>query len=283
MFERPDWKNRAIYRVIENASLQRIAWEFLRRNTDYQIAWDKYAKLVREMAATDDEVTRYVELVLSNCESLEKWAALGDRDKINDLSSRLGEMGHLHQLPDKPLRYVALDLHYGAPWGLNRIVSPSTNYGGFKVRFSDTASTVSVPIANFIDADKAAPQGTGLRDTKWLTVQIDLTLPLKVIDAQLKKIVRQKRQSKVREGNVTPITSRDVSPKKYAEYLRILDARASGLSAPEIGRAMEPRRINDGDARQRDKRYSAALKKAERLQKEGYRTLPLLEFLSHPK
>ena len=104
------------------------------------------------------------------------------------------------------------------------------------------------------------------------------TFFLKVIDAQLKKLVRIRREMKVQAGTITPITSRDISPKKYAEYLRILDARAGGLSASEIGKAVEPNRINDGESRQRDKRYSAALKEAERLQKEGYRTLPLLDF-----
>ena len=283
MFVRPDWRNQAAYHAIEGASLQRIAWEFLRRNPDYQKAWAEYAGLVRKMAAPDTEVAQYVELVLSDCECLESWAALGDSTKTDALGSRLDTLGHFHLVADESPRYVALDLHCGTPWGLDRIANPGTNYDGLRVRFKESASTIPGHISNVFSSDTELPGDRGLRDTKWLALRVDLSLPLKVIDAQLKKVVRQQRQRKIGDGTITPIANRDVSPKKYVEYLRILDARASGLSAPQIGKIIEPCRINDGESRQRDKRYSAALKEAERLQKEGYRNLPLLDFFVRSK
>lgn len=49
-----------------------------------------------------------------------------------------------------------------------------------------------------------------------------------------------------------------------------------GADIKEIGDVLAPHAANDED-RQRDKRFRAALAEATRLQREGYRVLPLLQ------
>ncbi len=278
IFNPPDWKTPDSYAYLHDAPLRLIAWEFLRRNADYQKAWSEYAARVLEIAAQDAEVAKYADLFLSSNASEEDWVALGDETKLNDLGEMFYQLGFFCEI--SPHHFAALDMHYGDPWGLESIVNPAKNYSR-SVCFKESAGTVTIPFSNYTKASETVPDGQpGLSDTKWLDLRVDLSLPLKVIDAQIKKMVRMQREKKERNGVIKPIVNRDISPKKYAEYLRILDASKTGISASDIGAAIEPDRINHSEHRQRDKRYGAALTEAKRLQSTGYRVLPLLEFSS---
>ncbi len=277
VFTPPNWMELDSYKHFWTASLQAIAWEFLRRNPDYQRAWIEYASRVRKMAESDAELLRYVEVILSSDATTEDWEELGDSVKINALSNRLYALEHWWKSSGNPASFIALDAHYGSTWGLDRMVNPGVSYGDFRIRFSESATKIPVVIQNIMRAcDKVPGDVYGLRDTKWLALVVDLSLPLKVIDSQVKIMIRSQREIKAKAGFLTPVNNREVSPKKYVEYLRILDADAAGIKPPEIGKTIDPNRTNHAEARQRDKQFAAALAEAKRLRNEGYRVLTLL-------
>lgn len=276
-----DFKDAGPYSRLHKASLSCIAWEFLRRNPAYQQSWAEYAARVRKMAAAHPhpDVSAYAELMLSSFVGYEDVDALGDRERINEIEGQLNELGYLCECPDDPQRQAPLNIQYGRPWGLKRIVHPNTTYDNLWVRWLETACAIPYPLSNARKSSEELPgKAFGISDTKWIDLRIDASLPLSVIDAQLKEMVRIMRYKKIQEGAINPISSRDLSQKTYAGYLRILDARAAGLVASEIGRIIEPERINQPESRQRDKRYAAALSEAKRLCDDGYKVLPLLGF-----
>lgn len=283
MFTRPDWRDSKPYKALESVSLEHMAWEFLRRNPDYLKSWEEYVASVRKIAFSDPAVARYAEVLVSYRESADAWRVLGDDAAIDTLGRKLKDMGFWCADPGFPGRTGRLDGHYGRTWGLKRLIHPGAAYNWQTVDFLQTAKYIGITTA-FGVGSLVKPGGLqSLQDTKWLPVVIDLTLPLKVIDMQLKNIVRLERRLRTADKTIQPINSRDVTPKRYAEYVHILDARATGLTASEIGAALEPRRTNHAESRQRNKRYAAALKEAERLQSDGYRMLPLLQHLEWPK
>lgn len=281
IFTAPDFNDANQYLQLHKASLNRIAWEFLRRNPAYQQSWTEYAAKVRKMAAThlDPDVSAYAELMLSSDATQEDIDALGDSKRICDIQGQLEALGHFCAYPDDLNTEAPLDFQYGQPWGLSQIIHPNAIYDGVIARWNESASHIPVPLSNGMkSSEKADRKAFGIRDTKWIDLRVDASFPLSVIDAQLKDMVRYLRDRKIREGVINPINNRDVNQKRYAEYLRILDASAAGFATSEIGKIIEPARINQSESRQRDKRYAAALLEAKRLRDGGYKVLPLLAF-----
>ena len=113
LFTPPNWRKADEYKHLYDASLQAIAWEFLRRNQRYQEAWSTYAASVRKMTDADAELLPYVKVILSSDSTAEDWDSLGDSATTNTLSARLDALGHLHKLHDNPVSFVALDAHCG--------------------------------------------------------------------------------------------------------------------------------------------------------------------------
>jgi hypothetical protein len=237
-FSRPSWRDPAGYADLESASLSRIAWEFLRRNSEYQAAW----LALTNYAATLEK--RGPELVLQE---------FGD------------------DLPNVLLR---ASVERGYQWGLNVMVDPSIDNVSFM--FADTGWTYTL-VDKGTGIPKTPDNPHGLqKHSKWLVVKVDLSLPLSVIESQLLAAVRDERKARQKRGVLQPVESRAQSVQRYVDYIRILDAAADGASIKEIGAVLAPTAVNDED-QQRDKRFRAALAEATRLQQEGYRVLPLLQ------
>ena len=302
MFIRPDWKNAGAYLAIEKAPLVQIAWEFLRRNPAYHAAWSKYAQHVRELAAGDVKVARYAELVLTANPSSEMFDAIGDHDELNALEGKLHltllvatiaigdhdelnalegrldfEFGVFADVPGMHRQKAPLYLQYGRAWGLDRIAHPMQSYSFMEPRFVRVGTTVT-SLEGHGPKELMAPIDTArLFDPKWLTLQIDLSLPLEVIESSVLEFIKRQRANRIKRGSIEPVKSRALAKARYAEYLRILDGAAAGFSVTEIGETLFPHAENAAPDRPRDKRFRAALSKAIRLQTDGYRTLPLLQ------
>lgn len=287
MFDRPDWTDAKAYRGIEGASLLRIAWEFLRRNPEYHKAWESYARRVRDSVAGGGDVARYAELILTANPAQALFDALGDAEALGELSGRLhDDFGFMAPVPGKPGRLEPLDWQYGREWGLDGMPHPSQSYWPPAVRFTNRGNAISSPTSFGLREleEQQDKNRAGLFDTKWLVLRIDLSLPLEVIESTVMQAIRHEREYRVQEAYFKPVNRRALSKKRYAEYLRILDGAAAGLSASEIGAKLSPSANNEaGDSYPRDKRFRAALSEAQRLQTDGYKVLPLLEKSSSGK
>lgn len=104
-------------------------------------------------------------------------------------------------------------------------------------------------------------------------VPVDLSRSLKELEDDFKWQVQRLRHEGIKQGTVTPRTSRVLASRIYVEHLRILDAFAAGATVQEIGDALAPGAANEPDSRQRDKRINAAHKAALKMQDGGYRVL----------
>lgn len=279
MFVRPDWKDRKAYQGIDRASLTRIAWEFLRRNPQYQAAWAKYAQEVRALVAADADVAEYAEYVLAPNPTLAMAAAIGDSERHGELYVRLlDDLGFCAAVPGMPRTRLPLDTQYGREWGLNRIAHPLQEYSMMNFRFLDAGNRAYIPTSHGLKILEDEENSHGpLFQSKWLVLQVDLTLPVEVIESSVLWRIKEEREHRISLGSIEVVKNRALTKARYAEYLRILDAEAAGITASQIGEFISPDANNTAPDRPRDKRFRAALNEARRLQADGYKALPLLE------
>lgn len=282
MFTRPDWKDASAYREIAKASLLHIAWEFLRRNPDYQKAWLKYAEQVRSLAAVDQDVARYAELILSANPTREMFDSSGDAATLDKLQLGLYEHGFLATVPGTPRTMRPLDRQHGAHWGLDAMPHPMQSYSKLAFKFLRTGTSITCPSSNSLREleleDQRINGNTGLLKSRWLVLQIDLSLPAEVIESLVLRMIRDRRKHRSQQGYFELVKNRALSNAKYVEYLRILDGSNAAVEVSEIGEKIAPHENNTAtDHHPRDKRFRAALIEATRIQTEGYRVLPLLQ------
>ena len=279
MFVRPDWKDGKAYQNIDRASLTRIAWEFLRRNPQYQAAWSKYAQEVRALVAADADVADYAEYVLAPHPTQAMADAIGDNERHDELDDRLfHDLGFFAAVPGMPRTKQPLDTQYGREWGLDRMPHPLQEYSLMNFRFLRVGSSAHSPSSHSLKMLENQ-EGThgALFWSKWLILQIDLTLPLEVIQSSVIQIIKSRRKCLVAQGRIDVVKSRALPNARYVEYLRILDGENAGFSASAIGQHVSPSADNTPPDRPRDKRFRAALTEAKRLQTDGYKVLPLLQ------
>ena len=218
MFIRPNWRDLGPYKeLLEPGCCHFIAWEFLRRNPDYQKDVDVFN------------------------------ADWGDK-----------------QIDDDPERFDYWCKFIEDKWLI--CLPVETNGHGFNgFEFTDSYldrpnSFKSVGFKNIIEGPL-------------VLIPVDLSKPLKELEAGFKWVVQRLREEGIKQGTVIPRTSRVLASRVYVEQLRILDAFAAGATAREIGDLLTPGAINDPEARQRDKRIKAAHKAALKMQDGGYRAL----------
>jgi hypothetical protein len=202
---------------------------------------------------------------------------IGDGGVLDALDRRLHEAGFFAALPDNQRIRKPLDSQHGEVWGLDGMPNPAeTNM--FNVRFTKTGNSITMLTSGLNVPKKKDESGSGgLFDSKWLNLQIDLSLPLKVIESLVLTTIKNHRKSRIGKGVFSPVINRALLKTRYLEYLRILDGLAAGVDIAKIGEALVPSAENSAPERQRDKRFRAARDEAIRLQSEGYRVLPLLE------
>lgn len=287
MFTAPEWQNAAQYPRPDAASNSLLAWEFLRRNPKYGDAWAQYwvqyIEAVRAAADSlgDPEVSSYVEAMAGSSATLKAWYEERPSDAHNSVCLKL--IGHPSLCVTLPIderrsMRIPLDRHCGERWGLDSIVDPASDGRSGVVRFRDAKECVFPTSHSLRDLEGTSPPGEhpSMRG-RYLILQVDLTLPLKVIKETVMWHIETQRKYRAMHGDFVPISSRAQSPAKYVEYLRILDAVSAGASWHDIGECLAPHAVNEPPDRPRDKRLRAAAKQAEQLRDGGYRVLPLLQ------
>ena len=208
---RPDWRNESMYPDPEKTTRLQWAWEFLRRNPEYQQLWSA------RIAPKYDPV--HVDI------SLER---IGPNATTQPMTTRvrtpLNEHGGFHDLRPFRDRFRITTVRQ----------NPSESEA--KVRFD----------AQFIRyADGPMPRGprngipTTLHECEAL-VWFDLQLPL---DAQLqnaKELLSRLLKQKQRTLKNIPFSFRCRS-EKYPRYLRLLDAKTAASADSEVAKVIYPR------------------------------------------
>jgi hypothetical protein len=275
IFNPPDWKDGNAYSNLKTASLAGIAWQFLRRNGDYQLAWQEYEKQTRKFACNNTKLSQYVDYILLANPTKTDYEKLGE-DGIdqNEQSRALRNAGHWYEY--EPKRWQMLDCYLGQKWGLKRIVHPDAVFRNFTVEFLINGTEFTILSSAGLEAlEKSDGVLTDLGNTKWLVPLIDLSMPLEVLQANIMGYIKTERDYRIKQGYVQPVKQRALSNAKYIEYLQIFDGNKAGASIAEIGLKVAPKQQNT--ERQRDKRIREALNTAIALVDGGYLSLPQLQ------
>lgn len=282
-FVRPNWREIDRYSHLLTVQFDCIAWEFLRRNPKYQLAWNAFT-----------------EQLIAGCDNQEKKDSL---TAFINIASGIGipDTATAGDVPPEPItvlrevpgylefsesRYKAENnrQHLAAkPWGLSLLQSPATNWNNRnRPIFLRSGSRQGIVLPH-TEGGPATTRKQGSIDplkTKWLTPIIDLSFPLEVIKKNIIDLITSERKHRLDQGYFVEVTSYASEPKKYIELLRILDADHSTVSIQEIGRVLSPTELNEYPEFTRDNKYRKRLKLAKKIMYSDYQILPTLKFRS---
>lgn len=273
IWARPDWKQDSAYDHLANSGLRKIAWEFLRRNVKYQSAWCEYAQEIKRRCESTPELLHYVEWILSPEHTEAEYAAIGTQEEINAMAIRFMDL----EIYETDLgKWMSLGRHIGLQWGLESICNPATEYSFDQPRFIEVGGMIRWPSSYSLkELEKEFSKRYSLTESKWLVMQIDLSLPIEVLETSVMNHIKKERKYRIDQGRIEPVNKRALSKAVYVKYLRLLDAKHADISRKEIGEFLAA--SDENSEGQRDKRIREEIKAAERPCESEYRYLPLLE------
>ena len=274
----PDWRNASDYPSPGTASNSRLAWEFLRRNPGYLESWATYLTALRFAAGKEPELSRFVDCIANDAPADKTWLASLEAADSFAISERIFDHPALtHTTHDSGGRktHTRLQRHLAKPWGIDTLCNPSGNAFLQLPRFIGGGLSWSSPTSHGL-RDLEDFHGGDLYDSQWLILEVDLRLPLNVLEERTSWAIRSSQAWGTKAGHFKPIKHRARPPALLIEYLRLLDARAAGVRLSDIGAALHPRAANHAPEYARNHRMKAAHGEAVRMRDEGYRVLPML-------
>jgi len=225
----PDWCDEDAYPKPDDLPDRLWRWEFIRRMTDYRVAWDRASKVEHKI------LSRQVE------KGLRKSDVLSPDDLY--FVVRIAAL-------DNPKEYRDLIKYKLQPFFNPRVAVPRFWRGGPQYMrtprgYGDESggSWLSRPQMEYQwEYRSIIPPG-------WTIVQYDLTEPL---DIQLRRAQRRLKEVQadfLKEVGLTDQLKAKASRRKrkdmWPTYLRVLDARDAGVSYDAIGRKLKG--IDDND------------------------------------
>jgi hypothetical protein len=242
----PDWRDETKYPA--TASMERWAWEFLRRNREYRMEWATYIKAARLAAGND---------VLK---------LLARTAYENDFARRFGiafpcdprcEKPNIRSMPAETDSWTDLFSH---------------------VHFKNVFAFQPIFKGSLFPP---RPRLGEKSNDHLIMLAIDARFPWRTIAPQIKKYIARESERRITEGLFTPISLR-AQRRLYCNYLRVLDAVAQGakpkdiaatLKAPQTGRLKKLARKSQALTAKDIARWRAT---AEKLRDGGYLGLPAL-------
>ena len=275
---RANWRDLTEYPDPKTASANRWAWEFLRRNLDYEADWQRYASAMRAVASRVPEISQYVECLLAD--TLESWtqlrAAFTDdtafAEQLTSLYARLSREDEMNvwdppRLPGETISAYQnrvekcmrrpLSRALGEKWGLAKIAQPAN-------------ATYSIPQVVFLNAgvwgsydslDYRSYKGTASRKqwlqycewvienlgsefphggTERLLIAFDLRYPIEPQIAGAKAHLKDRQAKLKSDGAIDPQRAHSKRPDDWLNYLRALDAVANNVKVNDIVSALLP-------------------------------------------
>ena len=233
----PDWKDPTQY-PDGSESPTRFAWEFLRRNPDYQADFAEYCRQTDAGVEFDYD------------------PPLQDGESHSDYLSRVGNV----------YRSVSISRLFLDKWGLlsgshYRVPNPAGPGANFKAG---------------IGTSSPGPESDAFQDDTKLILSFDLSLPLKIqFDRALAYAKFDQEMFRQRGGQVRDLRPRI---EKFPHYLRVLDAKLWGHTNSEIAAQLLPHIEDGHDSGHiASKRIHDDLRAAQRLRDLDYRWLPLAD------
>jgi len=246
-FKRPIWRDRSNYDWL-NGSYQGhfIAWEFLRRNPEYQADTEVFLAWVAAWVCRDNvqETEKTIERFTSN---------------ENEFFSAMN-----NYVDGFPEGFNNWNGHYEITWKLNRCYMTIEDASG---------EEFVIDAYDHPELFKPIDLIGGRVDQPRIMIPVDLSEPLEELERRVMLTIKRFRDMGVKSGAFVVRNSRVLATNLYIEQLRILDAVEDGASYSEIGQVIAPTQANHSESRQRDKRIRAAHAAALKMQHDGYRAL----------
>lgn len=291
-FIAPDWRDESQYVTHETESdLAFWAWQFLRRNRDYQTDWSNYVSELQRVVECEPKWLAYLQR--KNCLAEVVWGqaapAVSDEWKFAWLAAEHMPIEFVdvdpEPLPDERTvgewsarlrktqgvrggvrpREIAL----GEKWGLNFIQNPGLDKLQRSNKFLNDGRSVRL----------VGDNNTRCDDENFWIPEIDLRYPVEVLRAQFELMLAE-RERLIGKGLVVPYQGRPQRAlQNYRSYLRVLDATDSGVGIPEIAKAILPHQDFD-NAKKGVRNWSIA---AEKIRSETYITLPVYQQIAFEK
>jgi len=270
---RPNWKNLSEYPSIDDMSLNQLAWEFLRRNLNYERDHQEFKYILKVGSLEDPEHREYGE---SNyfIDNMQHKYAIAINDRMP------------HPSDNNPPDFQALNsnfLHFNGTYSspvvqgaivdsklilkLNSSLPESRQFKMAKEIFVDCVSRFKNETydSNFLSMP--------LLSCRKSEVQVTLDPAIKW-DAQIKNVqtcFREHRKVNKYQSEYG-IAKHGIS--QYIKYLRIIDAHHTGAKSREIAEHLYGVREFDPIPVDIRKKMSRDKKQAMRLLKFGFRQIP---------
>lgn len=260
-FIAPAWRDESLYpKPGENHNLLFWAWQFLRRNSKYQAEWQAYIDVLNHKAK------RFP--ALAGILDSDSWRHGKDTAEM-ELVGGDGQLDvrHTELSEQNCLRSRAAAI--AEKWGIEKIVNPASpdlpHWSGFDINGGMiTVLTHSVP---------------DHLDDNFLTPQIDLRLPVEVLEAQFKAILAE-RARLIKHRGLVPYKGRPHrATHLYPQYLRVLDALGEDESIAVIASALLPHQDCEG-AKKTVRNWKNA---ATKIRDETFRLLPAYQVIAERK
>lgn len=298
----PDWRDPQQYPDLDKHPLTSIAWEFLRRNPEYQ---EDYARLWGSLSESDRRAKIEEILPQLRGETDEDY-----RQRWEDSSETAGRFySEVHPLGWLKKKWGIYD---DVPlWSLRDSLDPAKSRSQITTDLANegNCSKESPDLSFELDYSPAISPGS-LHYIRWnercivqtmlmgggnleslveaaekeidnnecvtkCSIEIDLLLPINVQLDRLKEVLKAK-QKHIKEIGFEPKTPRPA--QKLPTYLRVLDAKLTGALDGDIATVIYPHRSNDhGSNYHASDLVRKDFKKALSYRDQRYRELPLLQ------
>ena len=236
-----EWKNPKDYLFTTGLSPDQWAWEFLRRNPDYQREWSVFWDIWQALEADYGSPPK------------RNYPAWKQDPRAFVVVGEGGE-GDCRIEHDK----VLIECHLGARWGFHKFPpDPEMDDPAGEGRLSWRR----VPLeAKLVDREDLSYLGS---EPGKIALGFDLDRPLREQMERAKRFLQITQRQRIRQGSVKMV---DVSLLKaeWTTFLRLLDGEANGADSELLGR-----RLGIGDV-------DSALSAARAMSRDGYRQIPQL-------
>lgn len=266
-----NWKIADEYPKWRTASLQRFAWEFLRRNPNYQADWQEYLAACRRLVPDfDPHVLRDWDAKLLEHDDYFRCEPPRLEDESEAAWISRGGCG-----TRTPLRSW-----YAKKWGLTaNLPDPFYSYyekhglGYLAIAFEKSATKVEIPSKHweYFDRNKYP-----FRCEPKEAVAFDYSRPIEPQIIAARDYLLKQQQRRIKAGIVDAFPNK-IPRKELVIYLRMLDADASGIQAKDIAAALYPNEDDSYPERRISNRVSKDMKVAKQWRDEWYRLLPSIK------
>jgi len=290
-----DWTDATQYPVPDaSRSFSYWAWQFLRRNPQYQAQWKMYVDRLMSLAESVPAVAAYCAIHIRTAagQGLARSSAAVDSALVGpplklpieafrsqqDLAEERVEMrfyefedaarpqptgvtqSEFEQSGTRWIRDWPVAMGMGYQWGLQQLENPENDRLSPFNRFIRSGHSFTYAHTGF----------EHFRDRALAVPAFDLRLPVDVLRGQFEKVLEE-RERRIARNEFEPHTDRPESRLLlFPFYLRVLDALSAGVSIPDIAKALRGGLHGD-----QNKTISNWRDQAKWLRDAGYMRLPL--------